>query len=281
MTRFLVRGATVLFAAASLSAVAVGCWVVAMNGTPAGVWARNLAAWVAGALLAFGAARVNVRTLAIAVVLVVTALMALTLFAPGLQDVHRWIGVGAIRINGAQFVLPAAVVAWVHVAQHGGWRSALLLPACVITAIQPDASQATALAGAVAVGLLALRRWGVWEGAALLAAGILALVAWLRPDPLAPVAEVEGVMRLAVAASPPLAAAAAAALTAAVIVPAAAGRGVVNSAGWALVGYLGLTALAPIVGAFPVPWVGMCVSPIVGAWLGFALWAAGTRRAAA
>lgn len=41
--------------------------------------------------------------------------------------------------------------------------------------------------------------------------------------------------------------------------------------GLPLTTYLGVAALAPVVGAYPVPWVGLGVSSILGAWLGFGL----------
>ena len=100
--------------------------------------------------------------------------------------------------------------------------------------------------------------------------------AWFRPDPLAPVPEVEGIFQLAWASSPFVAILAVVALGAAALTP-----GLVVRAGDAprraalpLVVYFAVSALAPALGAFPAPLVGMGVSPILGAWLGVGLLAA-------
>ena len=62
-----------------------------------------------------------------------------------------------------------------------------------------------------------------------------------------------------------------------ILIAVTAPAGVATRSGGALTAYLGVTALAPIVGAFPVPWMGLGVSSILGAWLGFGLLIASAR----
>ena len=101
-------------------------------------------------------------------------------------------------------------------------------------------------------------------------------LAYRRVDPLAPVAEVEEIMRLAWAVSP-LAAVAAWATLAGACLSLGGSR---TPAALALAAYAVLAALMPLVGWFPVPLVGMTMSPIIGLWLGAGLLAAQARRTA-
>jgi hypothetical protein len=175
-----------------------------------------------------------------------------------MSGVHRWIGLGPIRLNGAEMLLPPALMA--------GWGIVLPLAILILLVLQPDASQAIAFAGGSIVATAtsgASRARRVWT--IFLFAGVAAL-SLLRRDPLAPVPEVEGIIALAAALSPAIAALAVLTLAGTTLAPLLVAR---SPAAYALTAYLALCALAPAFGAFPVPLVGMGVSPILGAWLGF------------
>lgn len=271
------------FAAASLFAVAVGAVVCALSGVPAGLWGRNLAAWLAGGLAAWALARwAGERTLR-AVALLGPLGVAAALLGDGQQGVHRWLDLGPLYVNAAMLLVPALVVAVAVLAQRSSWwwLPALLTLGALV--LQPDASQATAFALALCVAALGLPslsarlRWGV-AGVAL----ALAAVSWTRPDPLAPVAEVEEVIRLAALLSPWLAALSVLSLAAFAATPVFAARAspvaAVRWAGCALGALFLSWSAAPAFGAFPVPLVGVGLSPILGAWLGLGLLAAVARR---
>lgn len=263
------------FGLASLLAVGAGAAVCAASGAaPAGLWLRNLAAWGIGAAAAFGVmASFRPGFLPFVLWLAPAGLLA-TFVGAGQQGVHRWVEVGPLTINAAMLLLPAAAVAMAVLAAARRKTWVAVLAALALLAAQPDASQATALAAAA--GLVAARtvrpllmRFGL-----ILAVLTFAAWAWLRPDPLAPVAEVEGVIGLAWALSPLAAAGVLAALAAAAIVPAwaAASRGTaVRLAASALTVCLLLWVITPFLGHFPVPFAGMGLSPIIGAWLGVGL----------
>ncbi|MBX9616340.1 MAG: hypothetical protein K2X25_12155 [Caulobacteraceae bacterium] len=268
----------VIYGVLSLAAVLVGAYVAASYGVATGSWVRNLLAWAVGAALAGGiaaAARPGVFPYVLG--LAPVGLLA-TLFSPPQEGVHRWVEAGPLSINVAMLVLPAALVAAAGVMPRRPGRAlgALMLSAAVLV-VQPDASQTTTLALAgIGLGVLAVRqRW--LQVAAILAFAVLAGVSWLRPDPLEPVAEVEGIISLALALSPVLAALALlllAALAAAPVGLAWAWRRPAPPVWWAGVG-LGLCfagwTVAPFLGAFPVPLVGMGMSPVLGGWLGIGL----------
>jgi hypothetical protein len=266
------------FAVLSLASVGVGCWAAAGHGLPTTVWARNPIAWAVGLALALLAARTAGGAVALSGFLLAAPIgLAITLLSPGLSGVHRWAQAGPLQVNLAEVLLPAGTVAFAALSPDRAWSWLVAAVIMALVIAQPDASQATALGGAL-VATLAPWRLGAglrWGGAAAVLAAVVA--AWLRPDPLAPVAEVEGIFGLAWALSPILALAGGAALTAAAVSPMLAGRSAdpaARTAAVALSVYLLLSAITPALGAFPVPLVGMGVSPILGAWLGAGLLAA-------
>ncbi|MET0272209.1 MAG: hypothetical protein ABW360_04405 [Phenylobacterium sp.] len=258
------------FAAASLFAVGVGAVVCAQSGVPAGVWGRNLAAWLVGGLAAAALARWAGDRAVRAVVLLTPLGLAAPMLAEGQQGVHRWLDLGPLHMNAAMVLLPAFVVALAVERAAWWWIPALLSVGVLV--LQPDASQATALA--LCVAFLGLRTprvgWLVAMGALALAA-----LAWTRPDPLAPVAEVEEAIQLAAALSPWLAGLAVLSLVAFAATPALTTRA---WTGYALSALFLAWSVAPALGAFPVPLVGVGLSPILGAWLGVGLLAGLARR---
>jgi cell division protein FtsW (lipid II flippase) len=270
------------FTATSLLAVALGAVVCALSGVPAGVWGRNLGAWFVGGLAAATLARwAGPHTLRAVAVLTPLGLAA-TLLGEGQQGVHRWLVLGPLSMNVAMVLLPAFVVALAVLAPRAaGWWIAALLALGVLV-LQPDTSQATALALAVCVAAFGLPtpsarlRWGL----ALVVVSLAAL-SWTRPDPLAPVPEVEEVIRLAAVQSPLLAGLSVLSLVAFSATPWFATRTspveTVRCAGRALGALFLAWSAAPAFGAFPVPLVGVGLSPILGAWLGVGLLAAVAR----
>ncbi len=200
-----------------------------------------------------------------------------TLLSPGLSGVHRWIHLGAFQLNVAEILLPAAVVALGVLRHDRPWFWLAVAGIGAVLVAQPDASQATALGGAVIAMLLlsSSARADRWAGVAVVTVAMAA--AWFRPDPLAPVPEVEEIFRLAWVLAPFTAILAGMALGAAALTPAVLARHRSESSSPAalpLTVYLVISALAPALGAFPAPLVGMGVSPILGWGLGAGLLAA-------
>lgn len=272
----------VSFGLISLAAVAIGAFVAASSGVPAGVWGRNIGAWAAGALLAGLLAAFARPSILPVFMWALPVGLAAAFLGPPQDGVHRWIDLGPLRVNAALFLTPAAVVALAGLAPGRRWPWIAALLALVILVIQPDASQATGLAAAaVSVAAVTFRRPLV-RLPIVLAAGILAGVAWSRPDPLQPIAEVEGVINLAFDVSLIAAFAALLLLALMAVAPALlawAGPRATRPAGWALSACLLAWILTPALGAFPVPLVGMGLSPIVGAWLGVGLLTALMKQA--
>jgi len=270
-----------LFGALSLAAVVTGVAVAAFSGVPAGTWVRNLAAWAVGGTAAAGIAAVARPGILQAVLWMLPAGLLATFLGQGLDGVHRWLDVGPLHFNVAMLLLPAALVALALLAteQRTPWLAVFASLALLVA--QPDASQATTLATVAALsGALTLQRTIARVGM-IGAVVVIAAVSWLRPDPLEPVAEVEQIIGLAFALSPVAAGLALLLLIAAAAAPIIAtrhGTPPVSLGGVSLGLCLLAGAIMPFLGAFPVPLVGMGMSPIIGAWLGIGLLAAQLRR---
>lgn len=274
-------GLLLLFAAASLAAVATGAFVCTASDVPTGLWVRNLAAWAVGALLAAGLAAAPGRALTVALWAAPIGLLA-SFFSPALDGVHRWIDFGPVHLNAAMVFLPGAIVALAALARGSRWPWLAALACLALLAGQPDASQATTLAAVMALIALSTVEPRAGRAALIAGAAVVALVAWLRPDPLQPVPEVEQIIGLAYTLSPAAAVAALLSLAATAAVPALltapASSPAVRTAGRALGLCLLLWAVMPFLGAFPVPLVGIGMSPIIGAWLGAGLLAGLLRQ---
>ena len=261
----------VLCLLAPLPALAVGVLVMRASGVPAALWAQNVAAWAVGTLACVGLWRRTGATsprwtwadLAAAATL---AGLAATLLAPGIDGVHRWVKFGPLRIHAAAVLLPSLLLALGALARLRGWWVSTVVAASVALAlwIQPDAAQATAFAAGAVVLLLPGAGGGAPRRIGILALPVLAGLAWLRRDPLAPVPHVEEVVGMAAELGTAWALAAAVSL---LLLPAPfffGARGAAPHAGLALGTYVSVTLLAPLVGSFPVPVMGYGMSPILG-----------------
>ena len=266
------RASWLIFAVASGLAVAAGAAVLAMAGSPVSTWARNPLAWVLGAAAAFAAAKLSGPRHTTAVIAISFVALAATFAAAPVQGVHRWLDLGPLHINAAALALPAmlASIAWIA---RTPVQLAVVAATGAILVLQPDASQASAFAAASAVVLLARGGSSLNKLMAVVICAAIAIGSWLRPDTLQRVPQVEGIFALAAANSFILAAIAAAALAAACLAPLAVTRTRTRGkeGALALATYFALSALSPLVGAYPVPLVGLGMSFPLGWWLGVAL----------
>jgi hypothetical protein len=202
----------------------------------------------------------------LAVTAIAVALLLATLIGHGMQGVHRWIKIGPLSFHVASIVIPLVLVELDRLLRHE--RLSIVLSVLMVTAgtltFQPDAGQATALAGA-GIALLALNeerlRITVGVTLALLA---LAGASFLRSDPLAPVPYVE---EIAIRIGQRGAASAAGVVIALALLIVPFVLQTVRTSKPAAVSvavYLSLCIAASCWGNFPVPILGYGVSPIIG-----------------
>jgi hypothetical protein len=269
------RRAFVIFAVASLIAVASGTATLAATGFPFGSWIRNPIAWLIGLVLAMGLMLLRSSVaLSRAILAVAFVAVAGTFLARAQHGVHRWVDVGPLHVNIAALLMPAAVVALAFCGILSRIGLTLIVAIAALLVLQPDASQTTSFLVAVMILVGGSDAPRARQFVLITAAVLVAAISWSRPDPLQPVPEVEGIFPLAFAVSPVLAAAGALALAAASLAPLAIG----NAAGaqhritaLALTGYFVAAGVCPVLGVFPVPLVGLGMSFPVGYWLGIAL----------
>ncbi|WP_240359657.1 hypothetical protein [Pyxidicoccus trucidator] len=195
--------------------------------------------------------------------------VAATLVFAGLDGVHRWIPLGPLRLNASASFLP-----WIlgglaaSSAKARAMAVALVLGAQLVHVAQPDAGQATALA----VGTVAMLAGGtVLRGWAQVAVGVtvvaLAVCAWLRVDPLAPVDHVERILMLAFSHGVPWAGAvivAGSMLLAPMVIAVRSQEGASARLALSLALYFGTTLGVTFLGNFPVPVIGAGAGPVLG-----------------
>jgi cell division protein FtsW (lipid II flippase) len=271
-----------LHALTSLAAVLAGAAILASFGLPSSAWMRNVAAWLVGAVLAFTLLLTGRHRVVSSVVTgAAVAGLAATFLGPPQEGVHRCVDLGPLHISMAALLLPAALVALAFEDVPDRARLAVAAVLAALLILQPDASQATSfLLGA---SILFLRRAETAKARLTIVAAALAaaVAAWIRPDALQPVPEVELVFSIGWTLAPVLAAVAALALAATCFVPLSirpsAGEEA-RDAALALAAYMAAAALCPLFGAFPVPLVGIGMSFVVGYWLAIGLLCAKTSQ---
>lgn len=247
---------------------------MARSDIPLDVWIRNPIAWVVAAIIgAFAASR---GWLGFFVTVIAVLVVVLSIWGPEQDGVFRWVGAGPVQLNAAALVLPLALAVFTPA------RRWLALPCFLIMggviAHQPDISQ---LAGLFTASVVLFASAFGAKGAlgALVIGGGLIAYCLMQPDPLEPVAHVEGIFDLAFSQSQVIGIGLRVALGLAALSPLLVwGSADLRWKGVALAAYFSTTALAPLFGAYPVPLGGYGLSFVVGWVLGFA--ALATRRTA-
>ena len=180
-----------------------------------------------------------------------------TLVSPSQSGVHRWVDAGPLHVNIAALLLPVALVALATSQLPPPLFLGAVGAIGLILVAQPDASQASAFLLASELLLLRSSMSKATKIAGSLAAGALVAASWLRPDPLQPVPEVEGIFALLTGVSPGLAVLAALGLAISSLVPLRRTFVFEDEAATALALYFVAVAVLPFAGAFPVPLVGV------------------------
>lgn len=222
-----------------------------------------------------GTRRSGAIVLALAAVLLATAL-----FGVSADGVTRWIRVGSLGVQVSLLFLPLMIVAFASHRDAAG--TAGLIVAALAMALQPDRAMAGVLAGGLLT--LAILRFDIRVGMALLAAVIAFAVTLVRPDTTPASPWVDRVLYTSFEVHPLLGAAVwAGALL--LIVPAVYGFGKSSADKnvYAVFGAVWIgVVIAAALGNYPTPLVGYSGSAVLGYVLSLASLApvAATRRAA-
>ena len=261
---------------APLPALVLGALLMHRHAVSPFVWGQNL---VAGLVLTAVCAGLSVLPLPpsknlwprLGAALAFVLLLA-TFADAGSEGVHRWVRFGSLRFHAAAICLPLLILALGKIGLSPGVMSPAWLPpllgagATALLALQPDAAQATAFAGALLVLLFRHPHptWAVWS-AVLLSVGCT-VWAWTRPDPLLPVRHVEGIVGLAAQSGVLwlLASLLSLALLPLPFLVARCRNSSLSFTALALGVYFCLQMIMPWFGFFPVPLLGFGLSPIIG-----------------
>lgn len=251
-------------------AVAASMAILTFGAVGSSTWIIQVLAICLACALAFGGAKLGRRTNArspAGLIIVLTPLgiaLPLLVDAPGPQ---RWISLGPINLYIAPALLPSFLVACSVCIARGGRSQYFALTAIVVASVlvaaQPDASQALALLAASAVAVARSPSRSPVSIVALAVAAMATAWAFSQPDPLQPIAHVEGVFALALANS--LFAGALVIASAAVLVV---GLHVSSSGGrtWLSVVavYYAVLFARSVAGLTPAPLIGYGAGPLLG-----------------
>ena len=254
----------------AVPAVAASMAVLTFGAVGRSTWIiQVLAICLACALALVGAQlsrRTNARTPA-GPLIVFTLLGIAVPFLAAAPGPERWASLGPVNLYMAPALLPSFLVACsVWIAR--GWRSqhfalTAIVGASLLLAAQPDASQALALLAASAVAVARSRSRSPVSIVALTFVTLATAWAFSQPDPLQPVAHVEGVFALALGHS--LFAGAAVIASAAALVV---GLHVNSSGGrtWLSVVavYYAVLFACSVAGLTPAPLIGYGAGPLLG-----------------
>ena len=254
---------TLHYALLILPAVALGVLAMIHGGVSPALWGQQLAAWAVFALAAWLAGRKAARISPAVWSALLLLMLAVTLFGGEAGGARRWVNLGGFNVNAALLVLPALLVLL------GGVRrfELLLLCAAAVLSIQPDFSQLTALAAASLPLLWHGRRERGWRIFCVAVLSVLAVVCLRIPVEIESVPYCEGVLSMLGETSWMLMTAGAVSL---IVIPVFWICRYFKEGGvWmlSLSVYYMVTILFGLSGAYPVPFMGFGLSPIVGYWL--------------
>ncbi len=254
----------------AVPAVAASMAILAFGEVARSTWIIQVVATCLACALALVGALLSRRNSArspAALIIVFTLFgIAVTLLAdsPGPE---RWASLGPINLYVAPALLPSFLVACSVWLTRGGrsqhFALTAMVGASVLLAAQPDASQALALLAASALAVVKSPSRSSVSIVALAFVALATVWAFLQPDPLQPVAHVEGVFALALGHSLFAGAAviaSAAALVVGLHLNASSGRNWLS----VVAVYYAVLFACSVAGLTPAPLIGYGAGPLLG-----------------
>lgn len=254
----------------TIPSIAIGAFAMYQNHVPFAIWGQNIGCLVLMSVISLlmitrkfnnTGNRYNQLLLPAAIIALI-----LTFANQGMEGVHRWISIGAVKLNVAMIVLPMIILELYQVLKirgltYAGVNAFIIL---LVLFFQPDASQLTGFAIPVMIMLSQNTRS---KKIRLLITGVSVLfiaLSWIRLDHLPPVNYVEkilmmvadmggiwfvlGIISLAILPAP------------FILLPPKNAVSVSRYIGC----YYIVILLSTLFGNFPVPLMGYGISPIVG-----------------
>lgn len=260
----------VFLLSAFLGPVIAGIIFMASAGAPISFVLANTAAAFGIAILFWRVPQLSLRSSLLAATVILPVLLACTFVGPAIDNVHRWISLGPLKLHIGMILLPFLAV---QMFRHDKRIiSCSLVMAALIIALQPDRASAAALL-LTSLCWLCFSRNG-WSLVAVFASGASLIGTMLQADTLKPVRFVENVISDAAIIHKGIAVLLIATMLLAIAAPVYAGlRSRITKAApfvaWSacLTGYF----IASLAGPYPLPLLGYGVSPILGFGLALAM----------
>ena len=255
---------------AFLSPVITGIVFMAFAGAPVSFVLANTVAAFALAIGFWRVPQMSLRSSLLAVTVILPALLACTFVGPTVDNVHRWIALGPLKLHVAMLLLPfLATQMFRHDKQL---ISVTVILSAIIIALQPDRASAAALFLTSLCWLCFMRNG--WSLVTVVGSGSSLLSTMLKADTLPPARFVENVISDAAVIHVGIAVLLTATMMLAIAASLFAGlrNGLARGApfiAWSacLIGYF----LASCAGPYPIPLLGYGVSPILGFGLALAM----------
>ena len=257
----------------TIPSIAIGVLAMYQNHVPFAIWGQNIGCLILMSVISFLLIthKSNITGNRYNQLLLPAAICALVLpfVNQGMEGVHRWISIGAVKLNVAMIVLPMILLELYQVLKIRGLTYAGVSAFIILLVLffQPDASQLTGFAIPVMI-MLSLNTRSKKIRFLITGVSVLFIVlSWIRLDHLPPVNYVErilvmvadmgwiwfvsGVISLAILPAPFL------------LLPPKNAVSVSRYIGC----YYIVILLSTLFGNFPVPLMGYGISPIVGYYL--------------
>ncbi len=127
-------------------------------------------------------------------------LLMASIFSSNIEDIHRWILIGNINLNISMVITPLILYVISKSIKFGTFFTFLLtMSVLLIFILQPDAGQTTSFGISALFIFLLTRNISLivrFVGFIIISGGIV--IAWIQPDSLPPVEQVELIMQLAI-----------------------------------------------------------------------------------
>lgn len=184
----------------AIPSVLIGAIAMYLNKISIGIWSQNIIALLISGLISYlvlnGRPRISKRKSFGFIIPITIILLFLTFLNSGIEGVHRWISIGAIRINVASVVLPILFIEIWRILKILNWWYSMIVTIAVsiLLALQPDASQTTGFVYPMAILLLSKANKSVIRYIFIGLISIIPIICWIFIDSLPPVDYVEDIV---------------------------------------------------------------------------------------
>lgn len=184
----------------TLPAIIIGTIAMHMNNVPISIYIQNILCFLILGLSSYFLLKSKYRFYGTkSITVIITSIIALlfTFVNSGIEGVHRWISIGPIRMYVSVIVIPIIIISLRSLLRKGKLLITIISIICVsiILVLQPDASMITAFSIPSIILLWNEIKKTQWFLITLFLGG-LTISTWIFLDGLAPVAYVEGILKL-------------------------------------------------------------------------------------